>query len=458
MPAPQTPSGERPARVAAPAPIAREVEHLDLRYAEGVAKDPRRNELDLYVPAGLPAPPPLVLFVHGGTWTGGNKEVFGFVGRVLARRGIACAVTNMQLFPFVRPDAMVRDCALALGYLRAQAGAFGCDPERLFVMGHSSGAHLAAWLGFDQRLLAGAGVPAAALRGVLLLSGVYDVRARHPLLDAVFGDDDDLRRAASPGRLVDGRDPPAMVLWGEHDLPCFDLAAGMLCERLRAAAVPFAAQQLRRHDHADYLFRLGSAGDAVLPAIERFVASPGAAVLPPAPPNGPATVLWCVGTADERPLAAAAQRALAAHGVDVVPCEADAVGFAQRFAGLRAQLLASERTARLFAAGFGRGGTAVARAELLPGFAGRIALAPDADLATLRRAAQVAPVLLVTAEGDETAAGAPQLPLLMQLLAGGLPIQPIGLRATSTADALRGVEGDESLLGAVLRAFVHAPQ
>ena len=56
------------------------VVHEDLQYAEGFAKDSRRNRLDVYVPRALPALPPLVMFVHGGGWTAGSKDGQGVLG------------------------------------------------------------------------------------------------------------------------------------------------------------------------------------------------------------------------------------------------------------------------------------------------------------------------------------------------------------------------------------------
>ena len=82
--------------------------HEDLQYAEGFANEPRRNRLDLYVPGGVPRPP-LVMFVHGGVWTGGKKEIGTGLARALSAHGIACACINTQLFPFGKPADMVDD-------------------------------------------------------------------------------------------------------------------------------------------------------------------------------------------------------------------------------------------------------------------------------------------------------------------------------------------------------------
>src|SRR5690606_21587241 len=120
--------------------------HEDIQYSD-VARQPRRNRLDLYLPPpkldarkgqgpsdGLVAAavaPPLVMFVHGGSWTGGHKDRYGWMGTTLASNGYACAVINTQLFPFAKPDAMVEDCGRALGFLHRHAKDYGFDGEQL---------------------------------------------------------------------------------------------------------------------------------------------------------------------------------------------------------------------------------------------------------------------------------------------------------------------------------------
>ena len=162
--------------------------HEDLQYAEGFAREPRRNRLDLYLPDVRSAAaregatkPPLLMFVHGGTWSGGSKDRYAALGTGFANAGIACAVINTQQHPFASPPAMVDDCAHALGWLREHGPEYGFCGDALFLMGHSSGAHLVSCLALDGERLRAAGVPRRAVRGAIGLSGIYDVRPRHAL-------------------------------------------------------------------------------------------------------------------------------------------------------------------------------------------------------------------------------------------------------------------------------------
>jgi acetyl esterase/lipase len=146
-------------------------EHADLAFGE----DPR-HRLDVYVPAGTPpaAGWPVVVFFYGGSWNGGARGTYRFVGRALASRGMLAIIPDYRVFPQVRYPEFLRDGARAIAWTRRQLGGYGGDPARLFVAGHSAGAYNAAMLAFDARWLAEAGVPPGALAGFWGLAGPYD--------------------------------------------------------------------------------------------------------------------------------------------------------------------------------------------------------------------------------------------------------------------------------------------
>ncbi|OAA66911.1 Alpha/beta hydrolase fold-3 [Niveomyces insectorum RCEF 264] len=148
---------------------------------------------------------PLVLFVHGGSWSSGTHLDSLGSAKVahLTRRGYAFASVNFTLVPAVTVAAQAQEVADALGYLASRAADLGIDPTRLVLMGHSSGAHVAALLGTDTTYLTRAGVAIDCVRGVVALDGSnYNVMA--DLLD-------------SPGPVADnalwglGRDPAQLV-------------------------------------------------------------------------------------------------------------------------------------------------------------------------------------------------------------------------------------------------------
>ena len=149
--------------------------------AEGLEYGPDpRNKLDVYRPrpsAERPAPGagyPVVVFFYGGTWNWGNRKEYEFVGEAFASQGIVTIVADHRLYPQVRYPDFLRDCAQAVAWARREAARYGGDPQRLFVMGHSSGAYNAAMIALDPRWLAAEGLSPAVLAGWIGLAGPYD--------------------------------------------------------------------------------------------------------------------------------------------------------------------------------------------------------------------------------------------------------------------------------------------
>lgn len=470
----------------------------DLQYAEGFAREPRRNRLDLYLPAGV-AKPPLVMFVHGGFWTGGKKEHGAALARALTKHGIACACINTQLHPFAEPAAMVADCGRALAWLHAHAAEHGFDGERLFVMGHSSGAHLISWLALDDERLAAAGVPRAALRGAIGLSGLYELRTRHAALDKVFGVDPAARRDASPCVHVSAGDPPFLLLWGEHDMAGLPLCGRMLRDGLRAAGVGVVAAELPGCNHVDYVWALAVPEAPVLARIVRFVEDPPVAS-PPAPPAAAiasaeasrtdgraafvvvrpatgaplATLLWCAADEAERTLATRVAESLAPGRVAVAFCTVGSVAeVSAAWQQLRQRAAAFALPEPEFVGGTSRGGLWVTQTKLArgDGLRGRIVLGaplgpraiaatwpgaalPDVLAAVTAAAGTPPELLLVYGDGDARALRDDATALALQLAARHVDVQLVELAGATTTSALARLGTKDDVLLPLLRAFL----
>ncbi|MFM8821441.1 MAG: alpha/beta fold hydrolase, partial [Phenylobacterium sp.] len=135
--------------------------------------------LDLW-PGASPTPAPLVVFVHGGTWMHGGKYA-GTSGQARAFRkaGYAYATVNYRLLRHGPPQEAARDIAEAVAYLRREAKGCGLDPDRIILMGHSAGAHLAALVALDESYLESAGAPPESIRAAVLLDAYGLDIARH---------------------------------------------------------------------------------------------------------------------------------------------------------------------------------------------------------------------------------------------------------------------------------------
>jgi acetyl esterase/lipase len=223
--------------------------HADIAYGPG-----ERHGLDVYVPRGA-HDNAVIVFWYGGTWTSGSKDKYRFVGAALASEGMVVVVPDYRLYPKVRFPAFVEDAAEALVWVHQHAREFGGDPQRIFVMGHSAGAHQAAMLAYDARWLQRAGGDRRWIRGLIGLSGPYWLTPNSDLLYAIF--------AApytpadwQPGRFVDGAAPPSALFHGSADMVVVPEHAIALDAALRKAGVPSELELYPRLGHVDTLAAL----------------------------------------------------------------------------------------------------------------------------------------------------------------------------------------------------------
>src|SRR6266481_4881116 len=135
-----------------------------------------QHRLDVYVPDQAPTGPrPLVVFWHGGRWEFGDKADYRFVGAALAELSYVSVLPNYRHYPQVKMPGFMDDAARAGEWAAVHAGEFGADAGRLYLMGHSAGAHMAALVSLDPRYFGAAGRPAPPM---LLVHGLIDQTVR----------------------------------------------------------------------------------------------------------------------------------------------------------------------------------------------------------------------------------------------------------------------------------------
>jgi arylformamidase len=136
-----------------------------------------RQVLDIHAPDGA-KDLPVVFWIHGGGWVTGDKTDVQIKPRVFAERGFVFVSTNYRLLPDVDMGTLIRDVAKSLGWVHKNIAKHGGDPKRIFVMGHSAGAQLAALLCIDERYLKEEAVPFDVLKGCVPVDGdTYDLPA-----------------------------------------------------------------------------------------------------------------------------------------------------------------------------------------------------------------------------------------------------------------------------------------
>lgn len=239
--------------------------------------------LDLYGPDRSGGPTrPIVLFVHGGGWRHGDKVNVRDKPEGFVSRGCLFASVGYRLDPTVTPREQAADVAGAVAWLHDHAREHGGDGDAIFLIGHSAGAHLAALVGTDERLLAPHGLVPAALGGVVLLDGAgYDVprqmaAARPPRMQQlyrdVFGDDPQAQREASPiSHVVAGKRYPPFLIFHVGQRRESREQSESLAERLRAAGAEATTVHEPDKTHMTLNRELGLAGDGPSEKVLEFL-------------------------------------------------------------------------------------------------------------------------------------------------------------------------------------------
>jgi acetyl esterase/lipase len=221
--------------------------HLDLEYQPGL-------KLDVLVPAGPPKP--LVVWIHGGGWTNGNKE--GGPARRLLRHGFAVASIRYRLSQQAPMPAQIDDCLAAIRYLRREAARLGYDGTRIGVWGSSAGGHLAALTGTK-------GEGDSKVQAVVDFYGPSDLRRMSMWPSTIVHDspaspesrliggpvqqNPEAADAANPVKYVDAGDPPFLILHGDAD-PLVPLEQSeLIAAALKAAKVPAELVVIHKAGH-----------------------------------------------------------------------------------------------------------------------------------------------------------------------------------------------------------------
>lgn len=208
-------------------------EQLDIRFATVAGHE---LILDLYMPSDV-ARPPLIVWAHGGRWSGGTHKKVQPIA--LVDRGYAIASIAFRLSGEAPHPAQIHDLKGSIRFLRRNAGDFGFNAERIAIAGASSGAHLAALVGLTNGSESHEGevggnldvsskvaavisyFGASNLLSILGQSTPHGLSVRVPALDLLLGgqpeDNESLAIHASPVFHVDSADPPMLLMHGDQD-------------------------------------------------------------------------------------------------------------------------------------------------------------------------------------------------------------------------------------------------
>lgn len=201
--------------VNAPASFKRDQVHADIAYGAPGQK------LDVYLPAeavGQKINPnnDVLVFLYGGRWETGAKEDYRFVADAFTRQGFIVVIPDYRKYPDVRFPAFVEDAAKAVAWTSANIQNYGGNPNRVYLAGHSAGAHIGSLLAADERYLKNAGVQPSVIKGFAGLAGPYSFTPDEQDLKDMFGPPANYPQMQATS-FIDGHEPPILLLYGAQD-------------------------------------------------------------------------------------------------------------------------------------------------------------------------------------------------------------------------------------------------
>lgn len=242
----------------------------DLAYS-----DLPRQKLDVYVPTKAgPGPKPVVIFFYGGSWDSGDRADYRFAAEALTSQGFVAVLPDYRLYPEVLFPDFLDDAARAARWVKDNIARHGGDPNRIFLMGHSAGAHIAAMLTLDAEYLARVKLAPKDFSGMIGLAGPYDfLPLKKPTLKIIFGPEKG-RWRSQPINYVTGNNPPMLLLFGKQDTVVNPGNTERLAAKVKSMGGLVTVVEFPDFGHIDIASTLATPfrGDgAVLNAVAQFI-------------------------------------------------------------------------------------------------------------------------------------------------------------------------------------------
>ena len=187
-----------------------------------------RQKLDIYLPnthskntgsAKLSSDAALkvIVFFYGGSWDSGEKADYKFAAEALVSQGHIVVIPDYRVYPEVLfPEFMVDPVSVAK-WVKTNIDQYGGDSNKIFLAGHSAGAHIAVMMSINPKYLVKESLKPNDFAGVIGLAGPYDfLPLKSDRLKTIFGAETEQWKS-QPINFVDGKNPPMLLAVGKKD-------------------------------------------------------------------------------------------------------------------------------------------------------------------------------------------------------------------------------------------------
>jgi acetyl esterase/lipase len=219
-----------------------------------------RQKLDVYKPIGHidnnKQKTPVIIFYYGGSWDSGNKSDYKFVAEAFTSKGFLTVVPDYRVYPEVKFPAFMADPAKAAKWVKNNIQDFGGDSGRVFLAGHSAGAHIAVMLSLNGEYLEREHLKPNDFRGTLGLAGPYDfLPLKSDRLKEIFGPEDQ-RWKSQPIEYVTGNNQPMLLLVGLKDSTVWTRNTFNLAAKIKSKGGEVDVVEFPTYGHIDMAAKL----------------------------------------------------------------------------------------------------------------------------------------------------------------------------------------------------------
>lgn len=175
------------------------------------------QKMDIYIPDVKAAENlPVIIFMHGGRWTDGDKNQYAFMGKKLNEYGFITVIPNYRKYPDIKFPIFIEDTARAISYTYDHIAEYNGNPNNIHLMGHSSGAHMAALAIADRSYLNAFDKTPDIIKSFAGLSGPYDFVPQARDIKSIFAPPENYPKMQVTN-FIDGTEPPMLLVHGRDD-------------------------------------------------------------------------------------------------------------------------------------------------------------------------------------------------------------------------------------------------
>nr|WP_199158058.1 alpha/beta hydrolase [Pedobacter sp. ASV2] len=249
----------------------------NINYA---GNDVEANKLNIYYKNDGVVNKPVLVFIHGGSWSSGKKETYWWLGRNFARKGVVSVIINYPLAPNAGYEKMADDCALAIKWVKENIENYQASADKIFIMGHSAGAHLGELINADPQYFKKAGIK-NPIKGVIL-NDPFGLDIYQYLTEAekddyyydflrTFTNKPEVWKLASPLNYANNITNPHLLFYGSKTYEAIKIQTPILNQKLIEHKVSVTMKEIKGKSHVPMISQMIFGGNDLYKYIVDFI-------------------------------------------------------------------------------------------------------------------------------------------------------------------------------------------